>query len=152
MALVLAMVGVIESTKNILIAAAVLVTAVALGTAVGAAGDFRGIWLVLAAIPLVVVIVGAGSAVISYPSRSSLREQYRSGSEIRIVTSGGKVVFSLNSQLIAYPIEGVTRVWRFGTLSAVEFNDGKCVVIPGQFVPHRTNSGRESAPEWDRRA
>jgi hypothetical protein len=107
-----------------------------IGTLVGAVSAFPVYWPVFTLTALVIVVAGAASVVISYPHRSQIYGRYRPDTESQIAVVDGILMLSLNSQQLRLPVAGVTRIWRFGRLSAIEFVDTKSVVIPTDLLPH----------------
>lgn len=128
------------------------VLCVGIGVGIAFSTNFELGWVPLAALPLMVLIAGSVVSIFTYPRRSTLYDQYRPGAEIRVATQDGKVIFSLNGQVIVYPFDDVKRVWAFGKLAAIQFRDLRAVVLPADFVPHTTSGAPQMVKGWGQSA
>jgi hypothetical protein len=144
--------GLIRPIRNLLLALGIVLAALGVGWLIGLGFQFQPHWQLFGAVPLAIVLIGVVSALLAYPRRTDFYDRYRPGSESIVLVGEGIVTFSFNSQVIRANVDDVTRVWRFGELSAIEFNGGKCVILPSAFVPHRIadGAGREVNKRWSR--
>jgi hypothetical protein len=146
--LVLAFLGAIDSIRSRSIALAIIIASVSAGALIGVGLKFTSGWALVASIPLCIAVVSALSAVVSYPSRSNLGDQYRPGTQVRVAVSDAAIEVSLNRHLIVYQLSDIARLWNFGSLVAIEFRDGKCVVLPRAFIPNRNPMSQAQLRRW----
>lgn len=135
-AFIFSVVGVFKSWGIFLQSFGLLVVALAAGGVLGAFMDFQSGWIVVAFIPLVIVVVGWVSAILSFPRRTELYAWYRPGSEVNIFVADGAFVVSANSRDVRMGLDDVKRIHRFGALSAIQFRDLQYVVVPSKLLPH----------------
>ena len=152
--LIMFVLGLFRNIKNFLLAVGLVVAALGLGWLIGLGFHFQPYWQLFGAVPIAIVLFGFVSALLAYPRRTDLYDRYRPGSESMVLVADGVVSFSFNSHVVRAKVEDVTRVSRFGELSAIEFAGGRCVILPTAFVPHRIGqgSGREVIKRWGRPA
>jgi hypothetical protein len=150
--LIMFVLGLVRPIRNLLLALGLVLAALAVGWLIGVGFHFQPYWQLFGAIPIAIVLIGVVSALLGYPRRTDLYDRYRTGSESMVLVADGILTFSFNSQIIRANVNDVTRVSRFGSLSAIEFTGGRCVILPTAFVPHRIGegSGREVNKRWSR--
>jgi hypothetical protein len=150
--LIMFVLGLVRSIRNLLLALGLVVGALGVGWLIGLGFHFQPYWQLFGAIPIAIVLIGAASALLGYPRRTDFYDRYAPGSESKVLLADGILSFSFNSQIIRTNVSDVTRVSRFGELTAIEFTSGRCVIVPTAFVPHRIGegSGREVNKRWSR--
>ncbi|MEJ1229463.1 MAG: hypothetical protein WDM88_00700 [Galbitalea sp.] len=142
-------VGVLKSPKRIVGGIGILAAAFAAGVVIAVVAAIPTYWLLFGLITLGFVIFCFVVPVLSYPYGSALLDRYRPGTRCVVLVRDGLLMWSLNGHEFQRPVVDIVKIWRFGELSAIAFSNGRSVVIPAPFIPHRTPTG--AGPQINKR-
>ncbi len=141
--------GVLKAPKRVVGAIGILAAAFAVGGTIAVVATIPTYWVLFGLIIVGFVLFCVVVSVLSYPYRSAMLDMYRPGTRCLVAVGDGLLTWSLNGHAFQRPVADVVKVWRFGELSAIAFSNGRSVVIPAAFVPHRRAPG--AGPEINKR-
>jgi hypothetical protein len=145
-------VGVLKAPKRVVGAIGIVAAAFAVGVVIAVVATIPTYWVLFGLIIVGFVVFCVVVSVLSYPYGpygSAMLDMYHPGTRCFVVVSDGLLTWSLNGHAFQRPVADVVKIWRFGELSAIAFSNGRSVVIPSPFVPHRTAPG--AGPEINKR-
>jgi len=134
-------VAILKSPRRIVGFVGILIAAFAVGVVLAVVATIPTYWLLSGLITLGFAVFCIVVPVLSYPYGSAMIDWYRPGTRCVVLVRDGLLMWSLNGHTFQRPVVDVVKIWRFGELSAVAFSNGRSVVIPAPFVPHRTTTG-----------